>query len=52
MPPNLMPDQTAEEVSRAPHRFNFMRDSFAFANELVWAYDRIFTTGKMTFGRR
>jgi hypothetical protein len=29
-----------------------MRDSFAFANQLVWAYDRDATTGKMTFGRR
>ena len=38
MPPNLMPDQTAEEVSRTPRRFDFMRDSFAFANELVWEY--------------
>jgi hypothetical protein len=52
MPTNLMPDQTAKEVSRAPRRFDFMRDSFAFINELVWAYDRDPATGKMTFGRR
>src|SRR6267142_421703 len=52
MPTNLMPDQTAEEVSRDRCRFDFMRDSFAFANELVWAYDRNPTTGKMTFDRR
>jgi hypothetical protein len=52
MPPNLMPDQTAKEVSRAPRRFDFMRDSFAFANELVWEYRMDATTGKMTFGRR
>ncbi len=47
-----MPDQTAKEVSRAPRRFDFMRDSFAFANELVWAYGCDPATGKMTFGRR
>ena len=52
MPPNLTPDQTAKEVSRAPRRFDFMRDSFAFANELAWVYDRDPATGKMTFGRR
>jgi hypothetical protein len=52
MPPNLMPDQTAKEVSRAPRRFDFMRDSFAFANELVWAYERDPATRKMIFGRR
>jgi hypothetical protein len=47
-----MPDQTAKEVCRAPRRFDFMRDSFAFINELVWAYDCDTATGKMTFGRR
>ena len=33
-------------------RFEFARDSFAFPNELVWAYDRDTATGKMTFGPR
>ena len=33
-------------------RFEFTRDSFAFANELVWAYDWDPATRKMTFGRR
>ena len=49
MPTNLMPDQTAEEVSLAPRHFDFKRDSFAFINELVWAYDHDATTGKMIF---
>lgn len=47
-----MPDQTAKELSRAPRRFEFSRDSFAFINELVWAYDYDPGTGKMTFGKR
>lgn len=47
-----MPDRTATEVSRSPRRFDFMRDSFAFINELVWAYDNDPARGKMTFGRR
>jgi hypothetical protein len=47
-----MPDQTAEEVSRAERRFDFLRDSFAFINELVWAYDYDAATGKMIFGQR
>jgi hypothetical protein len=52
MPLNLMPDQTAQELSRAPRRFDFNRDSFAFINELVWAYDYDPATGKMIFGQR
>ena len=52
MPLNLMPDQTAKEVFHAPRRFDFRRDSFAFINELVWAYDYDPATGKMIFGRR
>ena len=47
-----MPDQTAEEVSRAPRPFDFRRDSVAFINELVWAYDCDPATGKMIFGKR
>jgi hypothetical protein len=33
-------------------RFEFARDSFAFANELVWEYQMDAATGKRTFGRR
>jgi hypothetical protein len=52
MPANLMTDQTAKEVFRIQSGFDFARDSFAFINELVWAYDYDAATGKMTFGRR
>jgi hypothetical protein len=52
MPTNLMLDQPATDASPALRRFDFMRDSFAFINELVWAYDLNQATGKMTFGRR
>jgi hypothetical protein len=43
-----MPDITFN----APRRFVFERDSFAFANELLWAYRLSPETGKMTFSRR
>lgn len=43
-----MPDSAAN----APRRFVFERDSFAFANELLWAYRLSPETGKMTFSRR
>jgi len=36
----------------APRRFVFERDSFAFANELLWAYHTSPDTGKMTFSAR
>jgi hypothetical protein len=52
MPPNLMCDQTAKDISYTPRRFDFRRDCFAFINELVWAYDHNPATGKMTFGKR
>ena len=33
----------------SPRRFDFDRDRFAFANELVWEYQLDATTGKMNF---
>jgi hypothetical protein len=38
--------------SDAPRRFVFERDSFAFANELVWEYHLDPATGKMKFSPR
>jgi len=38
--------------ARAPRRFEFQRDSFAFANELHWEYRFDAATGKMTFSKR
>lgn len=35
-----------------PRRFEFARDSFAFANELVWEYRFDAATGKTTFSQR
>lgn len=35
-----------------PRRFEFARDSFAFANELHWAYCFNSVTGKTTFSKR
>jgi hypothetical protein len=52
MPTYLMPDQTAEKAFPALRSFEFERDSFAFINELVWAYDCDLVAGKMTFGLR
>ena len=37
---------------RAPRRFEFERDTFAFANELIWEYRFDTATGKTTFSRR
>jgi hypothetical protein len=47
-----MSDQTMEEVSRVRRRFDFMRDSFAFANELVWEYQPDVATGKRVLSPR
>jgi hypothetical protein len=47
-----MTDQIAKAAPPAPRRFEFKRDSFAFANELVWAYETDPATGRMTFGPR
>jgi hypothetical protein len=52
MPPDLMPDQTAMEATCNQRNFIFERDSFAFPNELVWAYQDDPVTGKMTFSQR
>ena len=35
-----------------PRRFDFARDSFAFANELIWEYRFDAGTGKTSFARR
>ena len=37
---------------RAPRRFEFERDTFAFANELIWEYRFDTATGKTSFSRR
>jgi len=37
---------------RVPRRFEFARDSFAFANELHWEYQFDAATGKTTFTQR
>ena len=37
---------------RSPRRFDFERDSFAFANELIWEYRFDAATGRTTFVRR
>ena len=34
---------------KRPRRFDFDRDRFAFANELVWEYQLDAATGKMNF---
>lgn len=39
-------------LPRVPRRFEFQRDSFAFANELVWEYRFDDAGGKTTFTRR
>jgi hypothetical protein len=52
MPANLMPDQTAKEVPRGQRRFEFARDSFAFANELVWIYQLDAATGRRVLAPR
>ncbi|HEY3760600.1 MAG TPA: hypothetical protein VGN23_02530 [Verrucomicrobiae bacterium] len=39
-------------ADKTPRRFDFARDTFAFANELLWAYQTDPATGKMTFRPR
>jgi hypothetical protein len=39
-------------AQKTPRRFEFARDSFAFANELLWEYQFDAVTGKTTFYRR
>jgi len=48
----LMPDQTMEKTPVAARRFEFARDSLAFANGLIWVYQGDPVTGEMTFNRR
>ena len=55
----MMPTTEAQqkEICRAnreplPRRFEFARDSFAFANELQWEYRFDTATGRTTFTRR
>jgi len=54
MPANTVQDEvsTSSLAVHTPRRFEFERDSFAFANELVWEYRFDATTGKTTFTRR
>ena len=40
------------DAEQIPRRFDFARDSFAFANELVWEYQLDPASGKMNFLRR
>ena len=49
-----LPTQSAAcaPVPGVPRRFEFQRDSFAFANELVWEYRFDAASGKTTFTRR
>jgi hypothetical protein len=49
---NLMSDRNTKEASPAPRHFEFTRDSFAFANELVWEYRLDAATGKRVLGTR
>jgi len=39
-------------ATKTPRRFEFARDSFAFANELLWEYKFNSATGKTTFRKR
>ncbi len=48
-----MPENSASRAGHEdPRRFDFWRDSFAFANELVWEYHFDSTTGKTLFRPR
>lgn len=42
----------AQPAAAAPRRFDFARDTFAFANELFWEYRLDPATGRMNFRRR
>jgi hypothetical protein len=52
MSPNLTLDQTVMTSPGTRRSFEFARDSFAFHNELVWAYHPDPVTGQMTFRER
>lgn len=46
------PETAAARNAETTRRFEFERDSFAFANELHWAYHFDAATGKTTFTKR
>lgn len=46
------PRSRLNSALRPPRRFEFGRDSFAFANELIWEYRFNAATGRTTFSRR
>ena len=46
------PSPAAHEGLAAPRAFDFERDTFAYPNELHWAYDFDAATGKATFSKR
>ena len=52
MPRKFFVMPPANNLKRPPRRFEFDRDSFAFANELHWAYHFDSATGKTTFSKR
>jgi hypothetical protein len=52
MPATANLESATEEKLRTPRRFEFERDSFAFANELHWEYCFDDATGKTTFSKR
>jgi len=47
-----MPKPAETALSALPRRFEFDRDTFAFANELLWEYRFDPATGRTTFARR
>lgn len=49
MPATANPDCATISAPDTPRRFEFERDSFAFANELHWEYHFDTTSGKTTF---
>lgn len=52
MQPNANTEMTTADLPHRPRRFEFERDSFAFANELHWAYEFDRTTGETKFRKR
>ena len=48
----MMTLPAAQHNGTAPRRFEFPRDSFAFANELLWEYHFDLATGRATFAKR
>lgn len=53
MTPAIATNEHRKPAARpGPRRFEFERDSFAFANELHWTYDFDPATGRTTFSKR